>query len=143
MYYKYFHIPILQRLMKQAKVIPICSAKEDSKVLEAAFESIQQALEEGELVCIFPEGQLTPDGTRTPFRQGVCKIIETTPVPVIPMSLSGMWGSIFSKQSGTRWLRPISQFWRRVHLDVHSPISPEDLVLEDLKEIIESKIQKP
>jgi len=40
-------------------------------------------------------------------------------------------------------MRPISHFWRRVHLDVHAPISAEDLVLEDLKEVIESKIQKP
>ena len=100
MYYKYFHIPILQTLLKQAKVIPICSAKEDPEVLEDAFRSIRTALEEGEVVCIFPEGQLTPDGERTPFRQGVCKIIEETPVPVIPMSLSGMWGASSASRKG-------------------------------------------
>ena len=143
MYYKFFHIPVIQTLMKQAKVIPICSAKEDPEVLKQAFASIQKALEDGEVVCIFPEGQLTPDGNRTPFREGVCRIIEKTPVPVIPMSLSGMWGSIFSKQKGSKWIRPIHQFWRKVHLHVHPPIPPQDLELDKLKEIIESSITKP
>ena len=143
MYYKFFHIPIIQTLMKQAKVIPICSAKEDPEVLKKAFCSIKAALEDGEVVCIFPEGQLTPDGNRTPFREGVCRIIEETPVPVIPMSLSGMWGSIFSKQKGSKWIRPIHQFWRSVHLDIHPPIPPEELTLGSLKATIESSISKP
>ena len=143
MYYKFFHIPVIQTLMRQAKVIPICSAKEDPEVLKKAFASIKTALENGEVVCIFPEGQLTPDGNRTPFREGVCRIVEKTPVPVIPMSLSGMWGSIFSKQKDSKWIRPIHQFWRKVRLDVHPPIPPQELTLESLKEVIESSIGKP
>ena len=143
MYYKFFQIPLLQTLMKQAKVIPICSAKENPEILQEAMVAIEEALNNDEVVCIFPEGTLTSDGQRSPFRQGICRIVEKTPVPVVPMSLSGLWGSIFSKQEGARWLRPISRFWRKIDLHIHPPIQPDKLRLDGLKEIIESKIHKP
>src|SRR5690606_36079033 len=67
-------------------------------VLEAAFEAIDQALAEGELVCIFPEGGLTRDGEIAPFEPGVEKILARRPVPVVPMALTGLWASMWSKR---------------------------------------------
>ena len=48
-------------------------------------------------MCIFPEGKLTADGEMNEFRGGVTRILEETPVPVIPLALQGLWGSFFSR----------------------------------------------
>ena len=62
MYYKIFNIPVLRFIFRTAKAIPIAGRKEDPALLETAFDEIDRALADGELVCIFPEGGLTRDG---------------------------------------------------------------------------------
>ncbi|MEO8671392.1 MAG: MFS transporter [Tahibacter sp.] len=98
MYYKIFNIPILSFIFRTAKAIPIAGAKEDPVLLERAFNSVDEALAAGELVCIFPEGALTRDGEIAPFRNGVEKILARRPVPVVPLALRGLWGSVFSRR---------------------------------------------
>lgn len=75
-------------------------------VYERAFATVARELAAGELVCIFPEGRLTTDGLVGPFRPGLMRILAQTPVPVVPIALSGLWGSLFSRHSG-RWLAPL------------------------------------
>jgi hypothetical protein len=58
---------------------------------------IAEELREGEVVCIFPEGRLTKNGAMDGFRSGIERIIKETPVPVVPMALEGLWGSMFSR----------------------------------------------
>ena len=64
------------------------------------------------MVCIFPEGRLTKDGKMDYFRSGIERILKETPVPVVPMALEGLWGSMFSrmpkaeKKRQSRGLRP-------------------------------------
>ncbi|HPQ88095.1 MAG TPA: MFS transporter, partial [Gammaproteobacteria bacterium] len=98
MYYKIYNIPVLKWLFKAAKAIPIAGYKEDPEMYEKAFIEVKKALDEGDLVGIFPEGGLTSDGTIQPFKNGIEKIISETPVDVIPMSLSNLWGSLFSRK---------------------------------------------
>jgi acyl-[acyl-carrier-protein]-phospholipid O-acyltransferase/long-chain-fatty-acid--[acyl-carrier-protein] ligase len=69
-----------------------------------ALRSAGQALDDGELVCIFPEGQITRTGTLLPFRRGFERIVKGRQVPVIPAHLDRVWGSIFSFEGG-RFLR--------------------------------------
>jgi len=97
MYYAIFNVPVLSFIFRAMKAIPIASAKEAPDVLERAYDNIAAALADGQLVCIFPEGQLTRDGEIGKFRPGVSRILERTPVAVIPMALSGLWRSIFSR----------------------------------------------
>ncbi len=66
------------------------------KMIVTAFKTAREALNRGELVCIFPEGGLTRNGQVQAFRPGTMKILEGTTVPVIPVYLDGLWGSIFS-----------------------------------------------
>jgi 1-acyl-sn-glycerol-3-phosphate acyltransferase len=101
MYYKIYESP-LKPLFKAMKAIPIAGAKEDPELLARAFEEIDQELSQGNLVCIFPEGGITRDGEIAPFRTGVEKILAARPVPVVPMALRGLWGSIFSRKDS--WL---------------------------------------
>lgn len=133
MYHKYFYVPIVQNLMQQAKVIPICGAKEDPDILKTALDSISEALKEGEVVCIFPEGRLTPDGELCQFRQGIVRMIERDPVPVVPMAMSNMYGSAFSLAKGNKMMQLLRNAWRRVDLDIDPPISPQNFDLEAMK----------
>src|SRR5687768_12999100 len=98
MYYKIFNIPLLRFIFRTAKAIPIAGRKEDPELLERAFEEVDRALADGQLVCIFPEGGLTRDGAIAPFRGGVERILGRRPVPVVPLALRGLWGSVFSRR---------------------------------------------
>ena len=62
MYYKIFNIPVMRWIFKTAKAIPIAGAKENPELMQRAFDEVDAALADGELVCIFPEGALTKDG---------------------------------------------------------------------------------
>ena len=101
MYYKIFNTP-LKPLFRAMKAIPIAGAKENPELLQRAFEEVDKELAAGHLVCIFPEGGITRDGEIAPFRSGVERILATRPVPVVPLALRGLWGSIFSRKDS--WL---------------------------------------
>ena len=98
MYYRIFNVPVMRWIFKTAKAIPIASPKEDAALMQRAFDEVDAALAEGELVCIFPEGALTKDGEIAAFKSGVEKILARRPVPVVPMALKGMWSSMWSRR---------------------------------------------
>ena len=111
-------IPLLKYVFRHAGVIPICSPKQSEETYNRAFEAIHAALANGELVCIFPEGRLTPDGELGDFRPGIDKILARDPVPVIPMALHGLWGSYFSHKGGHALAKMPKRFWSRVSVDL-------------------------
>lgn len=98
MYYKIFNIPVMSWIFRTAKAIPIAGARENPELMQRAFEEIDAALADGEIVGIFPEGALTKDGEIAAFKSGVEKILERRPVPVVPMALKGMWASMWSRR---------------------------------------------
>jgi len=98
MYYKIFRVPVLSFVFRAAKAIPIAGGKENPKLMVRAFDAVDAALAEGELVCIFPEGGLTLDGEIAPFRAGVEKVLARRPVPVVPLALRGLWRSMWSRR---------------------------------------------
>lgn len=100
--------PILSFFFKWSKAIPITSATEDSVLRDKAFNEIGEALANGDLVGIFPEGAITTNGDVGTFRMDIPRITARSPVPIIPMGLSGLWGSIFSQRDGKALSRP----WR-------------------------------
>jgi 1-acyl-sn-glycerol-3-phosphate acyltransferase len=115
-------------------VIPIASARDNPEVLKLAFDRIAQELAAGELVCMFPEGRITRDGRLAPFRPGIGRIVERTPVPVIPVALVGMWGSFFSRKGGRALTRPFRRFWSRVEVRVGEAIPPGDVTAQCVAE---------
>jgi 1-acyl-sn-glycerol-3-phosphate acyltransferase len=122
MYYKIFRIPLLHFVFKTAKAIPIAGQKEDPAVLHQALEDVDAALAQGELVCIFPEGGLTKDGDIAQFRTGVEKILQRRPVPVVPMALRGLWGSVWSRRDSMLGRSRLPRRFRaRVELVVDMP----------------------
>jgi len=110
-----------------AKTIPITSEKRSPEVFRQAFISIDEALENGELVCIFPEGRLTTSGEIEEFRKGIELIIERNRVPVVPMALCGLWGSFFSHKGGGALAKLPKRFWSRVELVADAAWTPESV----------------
>jgi 1-acyl-sn-glycerol-3-phosphate acyltransferase len=95
--HRIFRLPLLSFVFRAMRTIPIAPARENPAMKERAFAEVAKALANGEIVGIFPEGKLTDTGELNPFRPGVQQIVATTPVPVIPMALRGLWGSFFSR----------------------------------------------
>lgn len=124
MYYKIFKIPVLSFIFRTAKAIPIASAREDEQLLQDSFDKIDAELASGNIVAIFPEGALTSDGEVQPFRGGIEAIIKRRPVPVIPVALSGVWGSWFSRNNKTGWRRLSGRLFARVDVRIGQPVPP-------------------
>ena len=82
---------------------------------------IEKALHAGDLLCIFPEGALTRDGELAQFRKGIERIVQTSPVPVVPMALRGLWGSYFSHAGGV--FKNPSRLWSRVTVAADTPLA--------------------
>lgn len=124
---------LVKRILTRGKVIPIASAKEDPARLEEAFRRIAEELRGGELVCIFPEGRITKDGKLNEFRPGILKMLESTPVPVVPMGLSGLWGSFFSREGGHAMQKLPRRFRAPLTLKIAPQLPPEGLRLETIQ----------
>lgn len=140
--HRLFNAPILKQLSVLYKAIPIAPAKESVEVKEQAFIAIKAALAKGEVVGIFPEGWITRDGSLAPFRKGIEEIINTSPVPVVPMALRGMWGSFFSRKHGGRAMSTFPRrFWSQISLHIGTPISPEAFTTEKLQQVVEELLQ--
>ncbi|WP_374359088.1 MFS transporter [Pseudoduganella danionis] len=132
-----FRMPLLGWVFRTARAIPIAPAKEDPWLMEKAFVDIAQALHEGDLVCIFPEGQLTRTGELNPFKNGVSKIVERSKVPVIPMALRGLWGHLLSRSSENVFERAFRSGLRsRLELAVGEAVAPQDVTPEHLQRLV-------
>jgi len=99
MYKKIYNIPFIHQICKIMKVIPI-DYKDGPKAIVRSLQKARSAIEQGDIVCIFPEGGLTRTGNMLPFNRGFEKIIQGLSAPIIPMYLDNIWGSIFSFHEG-------------------------------------------
>jgi 1-acyl-sn-glycerol-3-phosphate acyltransferase len=120
-----FRLPVMSWLFRQVRAIPIASRRLDEAVMERAFEQVSQALRDGQLVCIFPEGRITDDGELNPFRPGLTRVLERDPVPVVPVALQGLWGSAFSRAPGTpRPIRALHRIFSKLSIEVGAALDP-------------------
>lgn len=122
MYYKIYNLPVLNFIFRTAGTVPIAGRNEDLLIYDAAFKKIAEYLRNGEVVCIFPEGKLTTDGELNEFKNGIERIVEANPVPVIPMALQGLWGSFFSRDPHKGLFK---RLWSRITLVAGTPVAPE------------------
>ena len=98
--HRIFATPVLGWLFSLSKAIPIAPQREDPAAYERAFAQARAVLDDGELLGIFPEGGITRDGSLGEFKGGIMKILQTHPVPVVPLALHNLWGSYFSRVGG-------------------------------------------
>ena len=95
----YTRLPWLGFLLKLARVIPIDGSAGPRAILKS-LHAASEALKQGEVICVFGEGGITRTGFMMPFNRGFEQILKRSPVPVIPVCLDHVWGSIFSYQGG-------------------------------------------
>jgi 1-acyl-sn-glycerol-3-phosphate acyltransferase len=132
--HRIFNMPVLGGLFRLAKAIPIAPRAEDPAAYEAAFEAAARVLRDGDLLAIFPEGGITKDGTLQEFRGGIMKILENAErdgltVPVVPMALTNLWGSFFSRvERGNAMVRPFRRgLLSRVGLNAGPALHPSQV----------------
>src|SRR5690606_27361446 len=143
MYYRIFNVPVMRWIFRTAKAIPIAGAREDPALMQHAFDEIDAALANGEVVGIFPEGRLTSDGEITAFKSGVEKILARAaqagrPVPVVPVALRGMWSSMWSRRD-TRLGRMRVPRRFRAHVGVVAGAALEGAQVD--ADVLESKVR--
>ena len=100
-------------------VIPISSQQRPRELIHSLREATD-ALRNGEIVCIFPEGQMTRIGQMLPFRRGMERIMKGVDAPIIPVHIDGVWGSIFSFSGG----KYLWKFPRKIPYPVHVTYGP-------------------
>ncbi|NNG01840.1 MAG: MFS transporter [Desulfobacteraceae bacterium] len=133
-----YKLPVLNFIFRTGKTIPIGGKTKSPEVYREALGEIARALDDGELVCIFPEGHLTYDGEIDRFREGIEKIIEKSPVPVVPMALKGLWGSFFSRRGGKAMGGFPRRFWSRIELAAGEPVGAENVTARALYAAVKS-----
>ncbi|UCV28925.1 MFS transporter [Ferribacterium limneticum] len=132
--HRIFKTPLLGFVFRHCGAIPIASAKEDPAMMEAAFAEVARALANGDLVGIFPEGHITRDGEVQPFRPGISRILAANPVSVVPMALSGLWGSFFSRVDGHAMQTPFRRgLFSDIALSVGAAVAPAEATPECLQ----------
>jgi acyl-[acyl-carrier-protein]-phospholipid O-acyltransferase / long-chain-fatty-acid--[acyl-carrier-protein] ligase len=94
----YYELPVLNWFFKLAKAIPV--GTNGPRDVVASIRAARKELEAGHIVCIFAEGAISRTGNLLPFRRGLEKIVDGLDVPVIPVHLDRLWGSIFSFERG-------------------------------------------
>lgn len=92
---EFYHKPLLKPFLRLVRCIPI-----DTRRSRSAIRAATQKIAEGEVVCLFPEGQLERAGTLLRLRRGYELIAHHTNAKVVPAWLDQLWGSIFSFQGG-------------------------------------------
>ncbi|ABF43052.1 AMP-dependent synthetase and ligase [Candidatus Koribacter versatilis Ellin345] len=91
--------PLIKPFAKIMGIIPISSSQRPREMIHS-LRTATQALKDGEIIGIFPEGQMTRIGQMLPFKRGIERIVKGVEVPIIPVNLGGVWGSIFSFDKG-------------------------------------------
>ena len=121
--------PLIKPFAKILKFIPIASDQGPREMIHSLREA-SEALRNGEVVCIFPEGEITRIGQMLPFRRGFERIVKGIDVPIIPVNIDGIWGSIFSFSGGHflwKWPRRIPY---PVRLTFGKPLPPTSSATE-------------
>jgi 1-acyl-sn-glycerol-3-phosphate acyltransferase len=125
MYHRIYNIPLLKFIFKTGKAIPVAGRSENPEVLECAYQRMHDVLAAGDVLGIFPEGRITEDGEIQPFKTGIEKVVSAQPVPVVPIALCNLWGSLFSRRDPLHKRRPY-KLWARIEMRIGEPIPPAE-----------------
>jgi acyl-[acyl-carrier-protein]-phospholipid O-acyltransferase / long-chain-fatty-acid--[acyl-carrier-protein] ligase len=116
---EFYHKPLLKPLLRIAGCIPI-----DSRKARSAIRVATEQIAAGEIVCLFPEGQLTRSGTLLRLRRGYELIAQHANAPVVPVWLDRLWGSIFSFQGGKFFAKWPKEIPYRISVAFGKPLEP-------------------
>jgi acyl-[acyl-carrier-protein]-phospholipid O-acyltransferase/long-chain-fatty-acid--[acyl-carrier-protein] ligase len=124
-----FDIPVANYCFRALQAIPIDAASPKSTV--RALRAAREKLSSGELVAMFPEGEISRNGEMNAFERGFEKILHGSSAPLIPIHIDGLYGHPFSCKGGAPF-RSWRNLWRprvtvRVGLPIRETVSPTEL----------------
>ncbi len=129
MYQGIYDHPVVKPFARMVKAIPISSEQHPREMLHS-LKTATDALRNDEIVCIFAEGQITRTGQLLPFRRGLERIMKGVEVPIIPVNLDGVWGSIFSFERGRFLWKMPRRIPYRVTVSFGKPMAPTSTAVE-------------
>ncbi len=134
MFRGFLDVPVLGWFARKMNVIPISSsdAREDK---DAALQLAAAAAADGDLVCIFAEGALTRSGHLMPFASGLERIAERAGVPILPVALDRLWGSIFSHEGKRLFWRLPKRLPFKVDVSIGAPLASTATAFEVRQQI--------
>ena len=126
---EFYHKPLLKPFVRMVGCIPI-----DIRHARSAIRAAAERLNAGEVVCLFPEGQLTRSGTLLRLRRGYELIAQHANAPVVPVWLDRLWGSIFSFQGGKFFTKLPKEIPYRVSVAFGKPLEPQKADIATVRE---------
>jgi acyl-[acyl-carrier-protein]-phospholipid O-acyltransferase / long-chain-fatty-acid--[acyl-carrier-protein] ligase len=129
----YYENPYFRWLLDAHGAIPVDSTGSAAKLLRSLRDA-GNALDEGELVCIFAEGQIGRLGQVLPFQRGLERMLKGRDIPVIPAHLEGLAGSRFAPRRGHETFRPAG--WRRQVTAAFGTELPTSTSAEDIRHAV-------
>lgn len=138
----YYEPPLIKFWMTQAELIPIATRRDNEEVYKKAFEGIERELNKNSTLGIFPEGTITHTGEMRRFQPGINKILSMRSIPVVPVTLHDLYGSIFAR-SGNGVLKKLPGGLRpRIRVTIHPSISGSDFDLKKCEELMRDCYEK-
>ena len=124
-----YDMPVIKPFARMMGAIPISSEFRPRDMIRS-LRTASEAIRNGEIVCIFAEGQITRTGQMLPFRRGMERIMKGVDAPIIPVSLHGVWGSIFSFERGRFVWKVPRRIPYPVTVSFGQPLPPETQAFE-------------
>jgi acyl-[acyl-carrier-protein]-phospholipid O-acyltransferase/long-chain-fatty-acid--[acyl-carrier-protein] ligase len=129
----YYDLKGLGWVFRLMHAIPVSAS--NRRDIVQSLKRARNELDKGHVVCIFAEGSITRTGHIHPFKRGFEKIVEGTNVPIIPVHLDQLWGSIFSFKDGRFFWKWPKQFSRAVTVSFGSPL-PSNATVQDVRSAV-------
>jgi acyl-[acyl-carrier-protein]-phospholipid O-acyltransferase/long-chain-fatty-acid--[acyl-carrier-protein] ligase len=130
----YFRHRIYGPFLRSLGAVELSSAG-GPRVILKAMRNAGKFLDDGEVVCIFAEGQITRTGTMQSFQRGVERIVKGRTAPIIPVHLDRVWGSIFSREGGRFLTKMPKRIPYPVTVSFGEPLDPKTPVSEMRKRV--------
>lgn len=134
-YHKIFELKSLKWLFSVLRYIPVYGGKRVKESIEIA----QNRLIRGDVICIFPEGEITRTGNFLPFRRGMERVVESIKeknIPVIPIYMDKIWGSIFSYDKEKFFFKWPRRNQRRLSITIGEPVTLQSTALSVREKVI-------
>src|SRR6185312_2869522 len=133
---QFYEIPVAHAIFKAMGCIPV-SSSDGPKELVRSFQRAREYMLSGEAVCIFAEGGITRHGQMQKFKKGFERMVDGVQVPIVPVHLDSVWGSIFSFSGGKAFFKIPKEIPYRVTVSFGKPLPPTATAFEVRQAILE------